>query len=93
MIGKVTFQNVVHGLAPRSAAASSIERSSVMTRERTTTATNEIENMMCAIAIVTGPRPLPTETNRLSSEAPMMSSGEEIAANMSRLNEPAPRKR
>src|SRR3712207_5557533 len=46
---KVTRRNVVHGVAPRSAAASSIERSRVSSRARTTTATNEMENITCAI--------------------------------------------
>ena len=93
IIGKVTFQNVIHGDAPRSAAASSMERSRVSTRARTTTATNEIENMMCAIVMVAAPRPTPSETKRVSSDAPMISSGEEIAANMIRFSEPEPRNR
>src|SRR3954453_9306644 len=93
MIGKVTFQNVVHGVAPMSAAASSIERSRVTTRARTMAATNEIENMMCAITIVVKPGPTFSDTNSDSSDAPMMSSGDEIVLNMITLSVPEPRKR
>ena len=39
MIGKVTFQNVVHGPAPRSWAASSSDRSNPASRARTVTVT------------------------------------------------------
>src|SRR3954469_8884161 len=93
MIGKVTFQNVVHGVAPRSAAASSIERSRVTTRARTMAATNEIENMMCAITIVVKPGPTLSDTNSESSDAPMISSGEEMVLNMITFSVPEPRKR
>src|SRR4029453_17230813 len=48
MIGKVIRQNVVHGLAPRSAAASSMDRSRVSTRARPTTETKEDENRVWA---------------------------------------------
>src|SRR5262245_11118897 len=67
--GKVTSQKVVHGPAPRSRAASSVYRSNVNTRARTTTATNEIENITWATRIVAKPRPRLRLTKYDSSEA------------------------
>src|SRR5215471_19275329 len=89
----VTRRNVVNGLAPRSRAASSIDGSRVSTRARTTTATNDSENMMCAIMIVGSPRPTLNVTNMDSSEAPSTISGAEMQANISRLNDAWPRNR
>ncbi len=55
--GSVTSRNVCHGVAPRSCAASSSERSKPISRERTVTITNDRVNMMCAITIVPNPAP------------------------------------
>src|SRR5690606_33801516 len=93
MTGNVTRQNAVHGPAPRSRAASSMNGSRVSTRARTTTATNEIENITCEIRIVTMPRPIPALTKNESSAAPVTSSGEEMVANMMKLVVPSPRNR
>ena len=53
--GKVTFQNVVTSLAPRSIAASSRRRSKPGRRAFTVTTTKLMLNMMWAIRIVVNP--------------------------------------
>ena len=52
MSGNVTFQNVVHSLAPRSIAASSRWRGKPCIRARTVTTTKLMLNMMWAMRIV-----------------------------------------
>ena len=52
MSGKVTFQNVVHSLAPRSMAASSRWRGKLASRAFTVTTTKLMLNMMWAIRTV-----------------------------------------
>src|SRR5436190_176803 len=54
--GSVIFRNVVHSLAPRSIAASSMWRSIPSRRAFTVTTTYDTLNMMCAITIVTKAR-------------------------------------
>ena len=52
MSGNVTFQKVVHSLAPRSIAASSRWRGNPCSRAFTVTTTKLMQNMMCAMTIV-----------------------------------------
>ncbi len=52
MSGKVTFQKVVHSLAPRSIAASSRWRGKPGSRAFTVTTTKLMQNMMWAMMIV-----------------------------------------
>ena len=85
------FLNVVHGPAPRSRAASSSERSNPISRERTTTTTKEIENMMCAISSVVKPSGSEYTMNIESSAAPMTISGEAIGRMIRRFAALRPR--
>ena len=53
--GSVISRNVCQGVAPRSCAASSSDRSNPISRDRTVTITNDRLNIMCAITIVVKP--------------------------------------
>ncbi|MBB3727687.1 hypothetical protein FHR33_003547 [Nonomuraea dietziae] len=53
-------------------------------------ATNDRQNSTWAMSAVVKPMSTPVLTNSDSSEAPMTSSGEEIAANMTRFVAPCP---
>ncbi len=68
MTGSVTWKKVFTGGAPRSIAASSSERSKVIRRDCTTTATKHMEKVMCASVTVRKPRSSPTATKRSSSD-------------------------
>src|SRR5437773_1955198 len=70
MIGRVILRKVTQGFAPRSAAASSSDRSKPVSRARTVTATYAMLNATCASSRVTKPRARLTVTNSPSSEAP-----------------------
>ena len=73
--GRVTLKNVVTGVAPRSIAASSSERSKVTRRDWTTTATKHMEKVIWARIMVHRPRSKPMATNNSSSDNPVMTSG------------------
>ena len=80
MSGSVTLKNVRSGGAPRSIAASSSERSSVINRACTTTVTKHIVNVVCASMTVMNPRSSPIATKNSSSDRPVMTSGITIGA-------------
>ena len=84
--GSVTSRNVSQGVAPRSCAASSSERSNPISRERTVITTNERLNMMCAIRIVAKPScGVPRFRNSESSAAPSTTSGVASGMKMKKL--------
>ena len=81
IIGMVIRKNTFHGRAPRSIAASSIDRSSSRKRADTTTATYAAQNVVWAIQMVTMPRswgqPIicAIATNSSNSDRPVITSG------------------
>ena len=84
--GSVTSRKVSAGVAPRSCAASSSERSKPIRRERTVMTTNDRQNMMCAIRIVANPRAgVPAFRNSDSSAAPRTTSGVASGMKMKKL--------
>jgi len=93
MTGKVTWKKVFTGVAPRSIAASSSERSKVISRDCTTTATKHMVKVMCASVTVNKPRSRPIATNKSSSDRPVMTSGMTSGANTMPENSTLPRKR
>ena len=89
--GSVTRRNVWSGVAPRSEAASSIERSKPINLDRTTTTTKLIENITWASSRVVKPSAMPETTNIESSAAPITISGVAIGRTISRLVAVRPR--
>ena len=89
--GSVTRRNVCHGVAPRSCAASSSERSNPISRERTVTITNDRLNMMCAITIVPNPVATAKLRNSDSRAAPSTTSGVASGMKMKKLTGARPR--
>jgi hypothetical protein len=72
-------------------AASSRRLSNPARRAFTVTTTKLTVNRMCAMTMVAKPVATPALTNRVSSEAPMTTSGVAIGRNTSRLVEARPR--
>src|SRR5450830_450152 len=81
IIGMVIRKNTFHGRAPKSIAASSIDRSSSRKRADTTTATYAAQKVVCAIQMVTMPRSMgqpiicAMATNSSNSDRPVITSG------------------
>ena len=75
MTGSVICKKVLTGVAPRSIAASSSERSKVTSRDCTTTATKHMVKVVWASVTVQKPRSKPMATNSSSSDRPVMTSG------------------
>jgi hypothetical protein len=93
MTGSVTWKKVFTGGAPRSMAASSSERSKLIRRDCTTTATKHMVKVMCASVIVRKPRSSPMATKRRSSDRPVITSGMTSGANTMPENSTLPRNR
>ena len=89
--GSVIRRKVCHGVAPRSCAASSSERSKPISRERTVTITNDRLNMMWAITIVVKPVATAKLRNIDSSAAPSTTSGVASGMKMKKLTGARPR--
>ncbi len=80
MSGRVTVTKARSGVAPRSIAASSSERSKVTRRDWTTTVTKHMVKVMWARVTVQKPRSSPIDTNRSRSDRPVITSGITIGA-------------
>ena len=93
MTGSVIWKKVLTGVAPRSIAASSSERSKVTSRDCTTTATKHMVKVMWASVTVRKPRSSPIATNSSSSDRPVITSGMTSGANTMPENSTRPRKR
>src|SRR5690606_26693174 len=91
--GSVTWKKVLVGVAPRSIAASSSDRSKLRRRDCTTTATKHIEKVTWASVTVNIPRSSPIATNSNSSDRPVMTSGMTSGAKTIPENRKRPRKR
>ncbi len=92
--GRVTLKNATTGLANRSCAASSSERSNPWNLARTMTATNGMLKPMCESRIVVRPSAgVWVWTNSVSSEEPRTISGTAIAMKMTKFVGAFPRKR
>ena len=78
--GSVTVKKVRSGGAPRSIAASSSERSKVMSRACTTTVTKHMVSVVCASVMVQKPRSRSMATKNSSSDRPVITSGMTIGA-------------
>src|SRR6185295_770890 len=75
MSGRVTFENVAAGVAPRSIAASSRVLSRLAIFALTMNTTYEMENATCAAMIVLSPNALPTNPKKLAVAKPITISG------------------
>ena len=99
IIGSVMMKKTFSGVAPRSIAASSMERSSSRSREEITTATYAVQKVTCASQMVSIPRsagqPMAcaSATNSSSSDRPVMTSGITSGAVIINAKPFAPRKR
>src|SRR5262249_24443999 len=93
MSGKVILRKMTQEFAPRSAAASSSDRSKPVIRARTVTVTYAMLNATCASSSVTKPRATLTVTNSPSSEAPSTISGAAMLRNIVCSTSVLPRKR
>ena len=79
-IGKVTLQNVDHGLAPRSEDASSMDGSNPSKRDIKVAIANGTEISTWAMAMVYKDRLNPRRVTRISSATPIMMSGTTIGS-------------
>ena len=99
IIGTVIRKNTFQGLAPRSIAASSIERSISRKRDDTNTATYAVQKVVWAIQMVITPRSIgqpiscAMATNNSSKDRPVITSGITSGAVTMPPNNVRPRKR
>src|SRR5262245_53355580 len=91
--GSVTLKNAVTGLAPRSIAAASSDRSSPAARARTVTATNATLNIDRDRNSVKPPRDSPSATKKDARAAPSTISGAEMLRKIAKSAPPRPRNR